>query len=98
MSGSWYVVVEENVGHGDRVQWVVTVHEPADDQADARALARRLASEHVPQRPDFVVGRSIFRSPSDDSLLVSIPDGRGRRHFRVTVSECIADEPAPRMP
>jgi len=90
---SWWVVLEETRGSGDRRAWTLSWSAPVGDRDSAAAEALRLAHEHVPAYPWSPTKRQVLRVGEDGYLVVV--DGKASRfHFRVTLAEAVGDSGA----
>ncbi|MGW4463774.1 hypothetical protein [Micromonospora sp. NPDC004704] len=89
----WYVIVEENLSHGDYRNWRVSEVKPAGhDLVAARAVAMNTARQHVPTHPMSPRRRQIF-AVSEENLLVIVTGRTTSFQFRVSLARLVHDEP-----
>ncbi|MFJ3902260.1 hypothetical protein [Streptomyces sp. NPDC090025] len=106
MTGSWYVVLEEETeryvsidgeGH-DLYRWhLARTTEVEGDRSAAEAAARELAESHLPAQiarflnPGGRPARQIYRMP-DGTLLVRLTRAYDETRFRVSVGELVSSQ------
>ncbi|MFL6141024.1 MAG: hypothetical protein ACJ72N_04000 [Labedaea sp.] len=89
---TWFVLLEETVGTGDRRTWSLTEVRPSGGYDEAVRAGRDLAFSFQPRHPMNPRQRSVFQS-GDDCWIVVVQGAIRSFHFRVTVARWLGDAP-----